>query len=337
MTGTSRKGKYMKKLFNKVWMLGFASLLGFTLSGCGLSSQLELKKETFVVEYGEAISTDAKDYLVKDTDKEILKEAKVIIKLNKKTPTDVGTYDASIKYDDETVKFKVKVKDTVKPEFVDFKEEIKIEQNAENVDYTKYFTAIDIIADLEEPAEIKVDSSKVDLATIGSYEVKVTATDANKNKTTKKATVTVVSAEEAQAGNVDATTEGNTPVSQVTQNQAVANNNASTSTGESTNTNTGSSGGSSGSSSGGNTGNTGGSTGGGNVCTGGTPNPAEIGNSGLLFYGNQAYYDWFDRMQANNGELLYATYGYQGFDAWTINFDACGNPMEAIVWTVNFK
>lgn len=72
---------------------------------------------------------DAKDYLVESTDEKVLKEARVIIKLNRMTPTSVGEYDASIEYKKENVKFKVEVKDTVKPEFKDFNKEIKIEQN----------------------------------------------------------------------------------------------------------------------------------------------------------------------------------------------------------------
>lgn len=305
----------------KLWMLGIASLLGLTLTGCGSSSQLELQKETFVVEYGETISTNAKDYLVKDTDKEVLKDTKIAIKkLKNEDEQDyakVGVYKATAKYDKETVNFTIEVKDTVKPKFVDFPEKVEVAKGY-NKDITTKFKAEDL-----SKVTITIDTSKVDFNSVGEYKVKVVATDANKNKAKKDCTIVVKEeTEEKQEGTESTNTEtnSNAPViNNNTQSNGVVNNNSN-------NTSSGNT--------------SGGSTGGGNVCVGGTPNPAEIGNSGLLFYGNEEYYAWWDRMLANNWEefdKLFGAQGWSGWDGWTINFDTCGNPMETIVWTVNFK
>lgn len=268
------------KLLNKVYMLGFASLLGLTLTGCGSSSKLELKKETFTVEYGEVLSTNAKDYLVKDTDKDVLKKTKVVIKDLKnekdKDYAKVGEYKATAEYNDESKPFTIKVADTTAPVFKDLKKEIKVEQNAENVDYVKYFEAEDL-----SEVKIKVDTKKVDLSKTGEYELKVTATDEYKNKTTKKVKIIVVGADKTDE--VTETIDGEKPLSaetkqkkeeQAKEEQEQAN------TGGNTNTSGGSSGGSTngGSSSNNNSGNNSSSGGNNNNSSnnsgGGNPTPS---------------------------------------------------------------
>lgn len=202
------------KLFNKVWMLGFASLIGLTLTGCGSSSKLELKKETFIIEYGEIVSTNAKDYLVKDTDKDVLKKTKVVIKDLKnekdKDYAKVGEYKATAKYNDENKSFTIKVEDTTAPIFKDLKKEIKVEQNAEDVDFTKYFKAEDL-----SNVKITVNDKKVDLSKTGEYDLKVTAIDEYDNKVTKKIKVIVVDAEKADE--VTETNDGEKPLSTETK------------------------------------------------------------------------------------------------------------------------
>lgn len=236
----------------KLWMLGIASLLGLSLVGCGSSNKLELKKETFVVEYGETISMDAKTYLAKDTDKDVLKDAQVLIKLNKMTPTPIGTYDATIKYKDESIKFKVKVKDTKKPEFIDFKDKIEVEQGF-NGDITTMFKSHDL-----SEVKITVDTKNVDFNKLGEYKVKVTAIDHYKNKTTKETIIVVKEKQDAAVENAVAETTGG------------ANNNNNTNSGSNTPTPPPSSG-----------------TPGGNTNTGGnTPPPSApyIVDDGRLYY-----------------------------------------------------
>lgn len=302
------------KLLNKVWMLGIASLLGLTLVGCGSSNKLELKKNTFTVEYGEKISTNAKDYLVKDTDKAVLKDTKIAIKKLKnedeKDYAKVGVYKATAKYDNETVNFTIEVKDTVKPEFVNFPEKVEVAKGY-NEDITTKFKAEDL-----SEVTITVDTSKVDFNKTGEYKVKVVATDKYKNKAKKDCTIVVKEeAEEKQEETENTDTNSNAPVvNNNAQSSGTVNNGSSNTTGGNTSG-----------------GNAGGSTGGGNVCVGGTPNPAEIGNSGLLFYGDQAYSDWWDYYTTTD-----EYYAGNGFFGYTINFDTCGNPMLTNVWTVNF-
>lgn len=232
------------KLFNKVWMLGFASLVGLTLTGCGSSSKIELKKEIFTVEYGEIVSTNAKDYLVKDTEKDVLNKTKVVIKDLKnekdKDYAKVGEYKATAEYNDESKPFTIKVEDTTAPVFKDLKKEIKVEQNAEAVDFTKYFEAEDL-----SNVKITVNDKKVDLSRTGEYDLKVTAKDKYENKTTEKVKIIVVAAD--KANEVTETIDGEKPLSTETKQkkeEQAKSEQEQANTGGNTNTSGGSSGGS---------------------------------------------------------------------------------------------
>lgn len=115
--------------------------------------------------------------------------------------------------DAQDEKITVTVKDTVKPEFVDFKDEIVIEQDAENVKLEEYFVAKDKAA-----VAISVDGD-VDLTKTGEYKITVTAEDANKNKTDAKSCVVVIasSKEVADGKKLTATVKGEVPLSKETQ------------------------------------------------------------------------------------------------------------------------
>lgn len=118
----------------------------------------------------------------------------------------------------ESIKIKVTVKDTVKPEFVDFKKEIVIEENAENVDLSAYFVAKD-----KAEVTITVDG-EVNLKKAGKYDIKVTAEDANKNKTeAQSCVVVVVSKAEVEDGKeLTATVKGDVPLSKETSKKVEA-------------------------------------------------------------------------------------------------------------------
>lgn len=118
----------------------------------------------------------------------------------------------------ESIKIKVTVKDTVKPEFVDFKKEIVIEENAENVDLSAYFVAKD-----KAEVTITVDG-EVNLKKAGKYDIKVTAEDANKNKTeAQSCVVVVVSKAEVEGGKeLTATVKGDVPLSKETSKKVEA-------------------------------------------------------------------------------------------------------------------
>ena len=137
---------------------------------------------------------------VKNFDKDVAGDQKIDVVFQKDSKT-------------KTEKITVIVKDTVKPEFIDFKDEIVIEQGAENVKLEDYFIA-------KDKAEVKITvEGKVDLNKAGKYDVKVTAEDANNNKTDAKSCVVVVASAKdvADGKKLTATVKGEVPLSKDTQ------------------------------------------------------------------------------------------------------------------------
>ena len=211
-------------------------------------------EETYAVELGSKVSTEAKAYLAKDTDKEVLKDTVITFKKDKAYSVDkknkslkptkgkylpVGKYHATAVYDDEKESFVVEVKDTKAPTFVDLKEEIIIEVNAENVDLSKYFKAEDL-----SETKISVDKAKLDLTKEGTYGITVTATDTYKNAKAEKVVVKVVSLEVAEKNGVTAMSDGTKPQSKAlkektakdTDKQETQQGQGNANTGENTNT-----------------------------------------------------------------------------------------------------
>lgn len=162
------------------------------------TNKLKLKEEAFVFEYGYSYSYDKSSYI--DADKEVLD--KTIVMINGEDidnpPTydlseeqwldiyDVGTYKGVATYEDEKVEFIVEIKDTTKPEFISFHNEITVKVNDENVEFESYFYAGDL-----SDVTLSVDTSDVDLSKVGSYEITVVAEDVHGNKTEKTSKITV--------------------------------------------------------------------------------------------------------------------------------------------------
>lgn len=188
------------------------------LTGCFHSEKLLLKNEQVIYEYGEDIFIDPNDFL-EELDEEIIDEIEVISEQenlmiedqrlvladeegNEKEYVDVGEYDLKFVYENEEKEVKVVVEDTTAPDFIDFLSEIKIEQNALNVDFNKFFKCEDL------SGCTFTLQNEVDLSTIGEYELEVLAKDeyGNENKAISK--VIVVSLDEALAGNVTLDLEG---------------------------------------------------------------------------------------------------------------------------------
>lgn len=132
-------------------------------------------------------STTLKSDLLTDTEKYTVDNEKLVVKTKNQDYLQVGKYKVTLSLNKEVKVVTVEVADTTAPVFKDLKKEIKVEQNAENVDYVKYFEAEDL-----SKVEISVDAKKVDLSKTGEYDLKVTATDEYKNKTTKKVKIVVV-------------------------------------------------------------------------------------------------------------------------------------------------
>ena len=172
-------------------------------------------KENIVTEYGEELDNSL---LFDDKKSDPGIKVKEIKNFDKNKAGDQKITVTFINKDEKTKSIKIKliVKDTVKPTFVDFKKEITIEQNAENVKLEDYF-----VADDKAPVTISVDG-KVDLTKTGKYEIKVTATDSNGNKTDAQSCVVVVSSAKdvANGTKLTATVKGEVPMSKETKSKA---------------------------------------------------------------------------------------------------------------------
>ena len=169
---------------------------GVSLYLISSTPKLELKQETFKVEYGETVSDKAATYISDDF--KAVEDVKLNLEIknekDKEYPA-VGEYKGTVSYKDTVLEFKVIIEDTTAPVFKNFKDVIKIEKNAENVEYDEYFKAEDLSG-----AAIEIDVTKVKLSKEGKYEVEVIAMDKYDNKTTKAVTIEVISKKEADKG-----------------------------------------------------------------------------------------------------------------------------------------
>lgn len=170
-----------KKLVNIVGFL--VILLSFT--GCS-STELNVKEENVMVEYGKEISVKAEDYL--SNDKDVLSKVEVLSDIVNEEGKDypaIGEYNLKFKYGKKEAEIKVSVADTTNPVFVNFKDTVDTYQN-NKVDFNALYSAKDL-----SDVTITYDDSKVDYATGGTYTATVTATDDSGNAETKEVTVTV--------------------------------------------------------------------------------------------------------------------------------------------------
>lgn len=151
------------------------------------NSQLELRSNKMTVEYGESISLDAKDYLKKSVDKDIVKETKVTYRSNPeegKKYDKLGRYIVKLKYKKETARVKVMVEDTIKPEFngINSFESIK----GVDVSWGNYIKATDL-----SEVDLKVDDSGVNINKTGEYTLTAVARDTSGNEKEKEIKVIV--------------------------------------------------------------------------------------------------------------------------------------------------
>ncbi|MDO5813444.1 MAG: hypothetical protein Q4Q31_10165 [Bacillota bacterium] len=218
--------KYIDTKQKKVTIGVIVSILG----GIGVvlnifkSHDLILITDTQDVELGQTVSTNINDYLdhdkvsgelvkkiIKDTEeKDNLKYVKVvnkdengnIVSKEEKDYPEVGNYEINFTYKNESATVKITVKDTTKPE-------IKAPESIDIVQYTDLstfnFGELLEVTDYSDVKEWKIDTSKVDINTIGSYKFKVSIQDQYKNKTTKTLNVNVVEAPIVNEGEVAVT------------------------------------------------------------------------------------------------------------------------------------
>ena len=184
----------MKKLLKGI--LTSAVLLSVT--ACGGPSVPELKEESLTLEYGQdPYDLQLNDLLenydeIKDEypfsialfdakDQEIKEES-----ITEDALLQIGEYTLKINYaDDEApLQLPVTIKDTVAPEFKDFKEKVSVDYGYDK-DLTKLFSAEDL-ADVA----IRIDGA-VDTKKAGDYKVTVIAEDTSGNQTERECTITV--------------------------------------------------------------------------------------------------------------------------------------------------
>lgn len=169
-------------------------------------------KENIIAEYGEELDNSTL-FDDKKTDPGVSVKEVMDFDANKVGDQQITVFFVSKDGKTKSMKIKLTVKDTVKPEFVDFKSEIVIEQNAENVKLEDYFVA-------KDKASVTISvGGKVDLTKTGKYEIKVTATDSNNNKTDAKSCVVVVASAKdiADGKKLTSTVKGNVPLSKETK------------------------------------------------------------------------------------------------------------------------
>lgn len=223
--------KQKKNQKRNVVLIGLALLvcagagIGYAVSNNNKST-LPLK-EDLIFEYGEAIKLEPKTFLSNDVEENVLSSVELTSDLmsnaekytfDKKKFTvtskdkkylDVGEYEVSLKYSKESKDVPFEVKDTKAPVFEDFLTEIRIEQNAEDVDLKDYFKANDLSS-----AEITIDKQDFDIKKKGKYDISVSATDKYKNTTEKKSVVVkVVDSKDAKKNGLTETVDGKIPMS----------------------------------------------------------------------------------------------------------------------------
>lgn len=216
-------------LFNTKKKKIVAGATVFMVCGCVYlfnrdSGSLILATDDIKAELGQKVSIDVTDYLdydkiskdvlndvVKNTkEKDNLKYVTVtnkdengnIISKEEKDYPKVGDYQITFTYKDEKKTVKVIVKDTTKPE-IDAPESFDILQYTDLSQFN--FSELFQVTDYSDVKDWKIDTSKVDVNTIGSYELKASIKDKYKNKATKKITVNVVESLQLAEGEVAVT------------------------------------------------------------------------------------------------------------------------------------
>ena len=165
-------------------------------------NSLKLKDSSFIFEFGDKVPFKV-DYYLKNKKEKILTNSKIKFKNEYLVDTsndeiksldakylNVGTYELYIEYKDKKVYFNIEVKDTTKPEFKDFKDTIIIEQNALDVDLSKFYEATDL-----SNTTILVESD-FDVSKVGEYKALIKATDYFGNTEEKESTIKVISHDE---------------------------------------------------------------------------------------------------------------------------------------------
>lgn len=190
----------------------------------GNNGDLILTKNKITAELGQVVSTDVADYLNYNkvdpkTAEKIIKDAKstndfkyvtvenkdengnVTSKEEKDYPK-VGNYKLIFKYKDEKKTVAVKVEDTTSPT-------ITAPDSIDVIQYTDLstfnFAELLQVTDYSDVNDWQIDTSKVDVNTLGTYDLKISISDVEKNKAEKEMKINVVEAPIVAEGEVAVT------------------------------------------------------------------------------------------------------------------------------------
>lgn len=215
----TKKKKIIVGCVAGVLVIGCAGAVIYSTSS---SKELVLASDEVKAEFGQKVSTNIADYLdankvdnldkiIKDTkEKDDLKYVTVtnkdengnVVSKEEKDYPKVGNYEISFTYKKEKATVKVTVKDTTKPE-------IEAPESIDVIQYTDLstfnFGELLKATDYSDVKDWKIDTSKVDVNTIGSYELKVSIQDKYKNKASKKLKVNIVQSPAVAEGEVAVT------------------------------------------------------------------------------------------------------------------------------------
>lgn len=215
----TKKKKVIAGCVAGVLVIGCA---GAVILNTSSSKELVLASDEVKAEFGQRVSTNVADYLdanksgdvdkiIKDTkEKDDLKYVTVtnkdengnVVSKEEKDYPKVGNYTINFTYKKEKQSIKVTVKDTTAPE-------IKAPDSIDVIQYTDLstfnFGELLQATDYSDVKDWKIDTAKVDVNTIGIYDLKVTIQDKYKNKASKKLKVNIVQAPEVAEGEVAVT------------------------------------------------------------------------------------------------------------------------------------
>lgn len=190
----------------------------------GNNGDLILTKNKITAELGQTVSTDVADYLnynkvdskkaekiIRDTkSKDNFKYATVenkdengnVVSKEEKDFPEVGKYKIDFTYNDEKETVQVTVEDTTKPEII-------APDTIDVIQYTDLstfnFSELLQVSDYSDVKEWKIDTSKVDVNTLGTYDLKISISDVEKNKAEKEMKINVVEAPIVAEGEVAVT------------------------------------------------------------------------------------------------------------------------------------
>ena len=218
----TKKKKILAGACAGILVLGGIGLGIYALSGN--NGDLILTENKITAELGQTVSTDVADYLNYNkvdskTAEKIIKDAKstndfkyvtvenkdengnVVSKEEKDFP-EVGKYKIDFTYNDEKETVQVTVEDTTKPGII-APDTIDVIQFTDLSTFN--FAELLQVTDYSDVKDWQIDTSKVDVNTLGTYDLKISISDVEKNKAEKEMKINVVEAPIVAEGEVAVT------------------------------------------------------------------------------------------------------------------------------------